>query len=93
MPPPLPNPSIPAEESEKQELAFRSRGQLITFRETATKIAEDFLNTQGIKLYRGRSTTSVIRNWEAYAEGVKDGKKIDLRRKKIKHGNATGETE
>ena len=62
--------------------------QLITFRDTAIKIADDFLKERDMKLKKGRRKSFVIRDREAYQKGVEDSKAIDVRRKRI---NGTGD--
>lgn len=76
--------SGPTETETGLEVKWTSHVQLVQFRETATKIAEDYLKDQGIKLGRGSVRSSVIRDREAYDRGVRDAKKIDVHRKKIK---------
>ena len=68
------------------ELRWASHMQLITFRANATNIADEFLQDQGVKLSKKTGRESVIRDWDAYDKGVKDSKKIDVRRKQIEEG-------
>lgn len=56
--------------------------QLMTFRENATKIADDFLKNNGVELSKGRKSTGV-KDWNAYKKGAEDSKKIDIHRKAI----------
>ena len=67
----------------EQESTWASHMQLVTFRATATKIAEDFLQERGVKVRYQSARSSVIRDHSAYSQGVKDGKMIDVRRKRI----------
>ncbi|KAK3054046.1 hypothetical protein LTR09_004824 [Extremus antarcticus] len=58
--------------------------QLVALRATASKIADDYILKQGVKLFKDRARDSVIQDREAYVEGQVDSKKIDAhRRKKI----------
>lgn len=66
------------------EVKWASHMQLITFRETALTIAENYAKEQGIKLKKGRKRSKVIRDCDAYKQGVKDAKKIDVYRRSIK---------
>ena len=66
------------------ESKWASRMQLITFRETATKIADEYLGDKGVKLRNSRAREIVIRDRSAYDQGVKDSRKIDVHRKTIK---------
>jgi hypothetical protein len=98
VPPPLPkreptpagpaeteqNSSEPSELEPGLELKWTSHTQLITFRATATKIADEYLEDQGVELSFGSARSNVIRDWNAYNQGVKDSKKIDVYRKRIK---------
>lgn len=66
------------------ENKWASQMQLQVFRETASKIADEYLKECDIKLGKGRrGGLNVIRDRDAYDQGVKDSKKIDLQRKKI----------
>ncbi|KAK8092675.1 Ankyrin repeat protein [Apiospora kogelbergensis] len=65
------------------ESKWASHGQLVTFRKTATKIAEDYLEDQGIKLVNRPARSNAIQDSGAYKQGRKDGRKIDVRRKGI----------
>jgi hypothetical protein len=67
----------------EQESTWASHMQLVTFRAIATKLAEDFLQERGVKLRYPSARSSVIRDQNAYRQGVKDGEKIDVRRKRI----------
>lgn len=63
---------------------WASHMQLVTFRETATKIADEYVKDRGLKLRSARSRSNEVRDWDAYDRGVEDGKKIDVHRKTIK---------
>ncbi|PPQ75365.1 hypothetical protein CVT26_015502 [Gymnopilus dilepis] len=57
--------------------------QLRTFRDNAKTIAENYLKDTGIKLYKVRQFKGVKYNWDAYGKGWEDGRKVDLKRRKI----------
>jgi hypothetical protein len=57
--------------------------QLVTFRATATKIADEYLEDRGVTLHNRSARSTVIRDRNAYSQGVKDSKKIDVYRKRI----------
>ncbi|KAK6850578.1 hypothetical protein PG987_000212 [Apiospora arundinis] len=78
IPPPELSDNIEILESE-----WASHGQLVTFRKTATKIAEDYLEDQGIKLVNRPARSNAIQDSGAYKQGRKDSRKIDVRRKGI----------
>ncbi|EED23259.1 hypothetical protein TSTA_067010 [Talaromyces stipitatus ATCC 10500] len=65
------------------EFKWASHMQLITFRATAGKIAEEYLKGKSVKLHHQSVRSREIRNWHAYNQGVKDSKNIDVRRKRI----------
>lgn len=69
----------------KSELEPRwaSRMQLVAFRQTASRIADDYLKDHDKKLYSGRTRHSVVRDWGLYMQGEKDSQKIDVRQKRI----------
>ncbi|KAE8553634.1 hypothetical protein EYB25_005016 [Talaromyces marneffei] len=62
---------------------WSSHMQLVTFRATADKIAEDYLKCKGVKLYSRSARSRKIQDLNAYKQGVKDSKKIDVHRKRI----------
>ncbi|KAK8076801.1 Ankyrin repeat protein [Apiospora saccharicola] len=61
------------------ESKWASHGQLVAFRKTATKIAEDYLEDQGIKLVNRPARSNAIRDSGAYKQGREDSRKIDHR--------------
>lgn len=63
--------------------------QLVTSRATAAKIADEYLQDKGVKLRYRSARTSMIRDPNAYRRGVKDGKKIDIHRKRIENDMST----
>jgi hypothetical protein len=67
----------------EEESKWASHMQLVTFRATATKIADEYLRERGVKLQYRSARSSVVRDQKAYSQGVNDGKKIDIRRKRI----------
>ncbi|KAK7927422.1 ankyrin repeat protein [Apiospora marii] len=71
------------EDTEPRESKWASHGQLIMFRETATKIADDYLKSTGMKLGRSKTRNMTVRDDGAYNQGKADSKKIDVRRKGI----------
>jgi len=75
--------SEPQELEPDVESKWASHMQLVTFRATATKIADEYLKDKGVKLHNRSTRYSVIRDWEAYDQGVRDSKNIDVRRKKL----------
>lgn len=60
--------------------------QLILFRDTARKIAEDYLADRKIKLGRRRRREWRVTDETAYQTGRKDSKKIDVKRRRITDG-------
>ncbi|KAH9216815.1 hypothetical protein DL95DRAFT_362852 [Leptodontidium sp. 2 PMI_412] len=65
------------------ESQWASQMQLVTFRATATKIADEYLEDRGVTLRAGSARSTVIRDLNAYSQGVKDSRKIDVYRKRI----------
>lgn len=66
------------------ENKWASQMQLQLFRETASKIADDYLRECNIKLRAAtKRRINVIRDRCAYNQGVEDSKKIDIHRKRI----------
>ncbi|KAL5344421.1 hypothetical protein ACLOAV_010681 [Pseudogymnoascus australis] len=63
------------------ESKWASQMQLVIFRATATKMADDYLKYKGIRIVKGRRRSNVIRDQGAYKLGVRDGKKIDVHKK------------
>ncbi|KAF2717907.1 hypothetical protein K431DRAFT_196918, partial [Polychaeton citri CBS 116435] len=62
---------------------WKSHTQLILYRNIAHKIADEWLESKGVKLKRGRTRHFCIKDKEAYRDGVRDAKKIDLHKKRI----------
>jgi hypothetical protein len=58
--------------------------QLVTFRATSNKIADEYLEDKGVTLHTPSARSTVVRDRNAYNQGVKDTKKIDVYRKRIK---------
>lgn len=66
------------------ENKWASQMQLQLFRETALKIADEYLKDCDIRLGKSkRGRLNVIRDRDAYNQGVKDSGKIDIDRKRI----------
>jgi hypothetical protein len=64
---------------------WASSQALIRFRQSARKIAEEYLAASGVKLSSGRKRQRHIGDPEAYEEGKKDSKNLrsDLKRRRI----------
>jgi len=62
---------------------WASQMQLMAFRESAQKIAEDYIKKKDLKFSHRAKRTSEVRDYHAYGEGVKDSKKIDVRRRRL----------
>jgi len=76
--------AIRTEEQElDKELKWTSHMQLVTFRETAANIADDFLKKKGTKLTQRSANYGCIRDVNAYRQGKADSRKIDVRRRRI----------
>ncbi|KAK3721486.1 hypothetical protein LTR37_003042 [Vermiconidia calcicola] len=69
--------------AESALVKWASHQQLVTFRATADKIADGYLQDNDLKLNKGRKRKDVIRDRDAYNQGVKDSKHIDVHRKKV----------
>jgi hypothetical protein len=62
---------------------WASHMQLVIFRATAAKIADDYVEDRGVKIHHHSARRTVIHNRAAYNQGVKDSKKIDVHRRRI----------
>jgi Protein of unknown function (DUF2786) len=62
---------------------WASHTQLVAFRDTAADIAEEYLKGTGLKLRQGVARGRNVRDAHAYGRGREDGKKIDVRRRRI----------
>lgn len=62
---------------------WSSEMQLVQFRETANKVADEFLQRENIKLHRRSSRTTAARDRDAFRQGRKDSKKIDVRQRRL----------
>ena len=63
---------------------WRNGMQLVQHRESADKIAEDWIKAQGIKFSGRERRSAPIRDEDSYAQGEEDSKKIDVRQRRIK---------
>ena len=85
----------PSEEEEPtMDLArtWASGMQLIRFRDSAQKIAEDYIASKNIKVSHCKSRTAAVKDYDAYVHGKVDSKKIDVRsvgKKRIEESSAT----
>lgn len=70
-------------QEENPSSTWLSHGQLMAFRETSSRIADDFLASQSIKLSASSRRRSNVRDPQAYKQGVKDSSKVDVRRQRI----------
>ncbi|KAL9112405.1 MAG: hypothetical protein Q9227_003247 [Pyrenula ochraceoflavens] len=57
--------------------------QLVQYRESAAKMADDYLKGQNIKLSSG-GRSAPVRDWTSYYEGMADSERIDVRQRRIK---------
>lgn len=62
---------------------WSSSTQLTEFREAASKIADDYLEQSGVKLYPAHRHPNIIRDYSAFAQGKRDSKKINVRQNRI----------
>jgi hypothetical protein len=62
------------------QLPWASHTQLIDFRATAAKIADEYLRDKGVKVCHRSAEPSAKRRRIAYNQGTKDGETIDVRR-------------
>lgn len=72
----------------EQAKEWASHMQVITYQNSAAKIAEDHIKETLGKLKKGRKRSTMVRDWHAYDKGVADGKKIDVHRKTVKASGA-----
>ena len=87
------NPTTPATrdsldlEQAEESNTWASHMQLLRFRDAASSIADNYLKDQEIKLLKGRKRKAVQHDHEAYGDGVRDSKKIDVRMKSLPDGH------
>lgn len=85
VPPSEPTPPAREESLEPEpepEPEWKSTKQLTVFRETATRVAEDYLKSKNVKLSKRRAGAKP-KDWKTFNEGKKDGRKIDIRQKAL----------
>jgi hypothetical protein len=56
---------------------------LVRFRQSAEKVAREYLKAQNKKLRNGRRREHTVRNEDAYRDGIEDSKQIDVKRRRI----------
>ncbi|KAF2141630.1 uncharacterized protein K452DRAFT_298316 [Aplosporella prunicola CBS 121167] len=82
--------SLPPEpEPEQLNAGWKSKQQLILFHDTAMHVADDFLKTKGVKLYKGKKHAGAS-DKKAWREGEKDSRKINVHRKTLKESSEEG---
>lgn len=74
----------------EESTQWKSHMQLVRFRDAAKDIADKYLAEQAIKLVRPRKRKAVQHDWDAYDDGVRDSKKIDVRVKSLPGGPSAG---
>lgn len=57
--------------------------QLVQFRQTAEQVANEYLKAANIKLHSNRAKKTTVKDPEAYRQGKKDSKKLDVRQKLV----------
>ncbi|KXJ89108.1 hypothetical protein Micbo1qcDRAFT_165880, partial [Microdochium bolleyi] len=79
--------ALPASAAKTElDRGWRSHGELVLFRDTSARIAEDYLKEKGVKLYNRKKHSTIVRDKDAYRQGEKDSSKIDVRRKRLESG-------
>lgn len=81
-PSPRPTPLSPTRESPEAEPQWKSAMQLTLFRDTASKIADDFIEARNMKL-KQRRRGAQPKDVKAFNEGRRDARKIDVRQKAL----------
>ncbi|KAH8830127.1 hypothetical protein DL96DRAFT_1706966 [Flagelloscypha sp. PMI_526] len=76
-------PLVKPEPTEETMPSWQSALQLSTFRKNAEQIAENFLKDKGMKLSMRRKSKPTQYDYVAYNKGWDDGKKVDLKRRRI----------
>jgi hypothetical protein len=76
-------PKLEDDEPPTENSLWASASQLTLFRATAQKIAEEYIKSTKTKLTAGRARVSSVRDYEAYEQGRKDSRKIDVKRRRI----------
>lgn len=56
---------------------------LVRFRQSAEKVATEYLKANNTKLRKGRRRDYMVRNEDAYRDGIEDSKQIDVKRRRI----------
>jgi len=57
--------------------------QLARFRQSAEKVASEYLKSQNVKLEKGRRRERTVRDKGAYLAGIEDSRNIDVKRRRI----------
>jgi hypothetical protein len=65
------------------EPIWSSHKQLMLFRHQAAEIADEYIKGQGKKLYKGRKRRAVMLDSEAFDDGARDSKRIDVHKQSI----------
>lgn len=62
---------------------WQSSAQVVAFRKSASTIADEYLQQNGVKLSRSKSKSTGIGDAAAYAQGERDSREIDVRQGRI----------
>jgi hypothetical protein len=57
--------------------------QLVQFRDMVNTIADKCLEEKGVSLGKGRARAGYISDIVVYRQGILDGRKVDVKRKRI----------
>lgn len=79
-----PKPAKSSDSGALPDRTWSSKMQLELFRHNAKKIAEEYIKEKGTKLSKDRSRSHAVKDYDAYEQGQRDGKKIDVHRRRIK---------
>jgi len=81
--PPIQNPG-PSDDQPAEELSlWTSPQQIILFRKSAMKVAEEYLKSTKRKLHKSRKRTCSVRDYGAFEAGKRDSRNIDVRRRRL----------
>ncbi|KAF3480486.1 uncharacterized protein GIQ15_05833 [Arthroderma uncinatum] len=73
----------PKKEPSPEMNQWKSEMQLVQFRRTAAKVAEEYIQQEKIELVSSTPSYTAVRDGKAYSQGVKDSNRIDVRGRRL----------
>lgn len=74
------------DKAEEESPTWKSMRQLSLYREQSNSVADDVLKERKLKILKGRKTKRVVKDRDAFKQGQRDSKEINVRAARIERG-------